>query len=123
MPVEFIVTPDEHFYFLEMNTRLQVEHSITELTTGIDLVALQLYIAQHGGLPLAQEQIFRTGHAIECRIYAEDPENNFMPSTGTLYRFFVPHAPFMRIDHDLVQGKDVTPFFANDQTVAFAFFQ
>ena len=109
--VEFIVTPDEHFYFLEMNTRLQVEHSITELTTGIDLVALQLYIAQQGALPLAQEQIFRTGHAIECRIYAEDPENNFMPSTGTLYRFFVPHAPFMRIDHDLVQGKDVTPFF------------
>lgn len=109
--VEFIVTPDENFYFLEMNTRLQVEHSITELTTGVDLVLLQLHIAQYGILPLEQEHIVRAGHAIECRIYAEEPANNFMPSTGELYHFKVPHAPFTRIDHDLKNGKEITSFF------------
>ncbi len=109
--IEFIVTPDEQFYFLEMNTRLQVEHSITELTTGVDLVSLQLDVAQAGKLPLTQADIIRRGHAIECRIYAENPEQNFMPATGMLHHVAIPTIPFGRIDHDLYKGLTVTPFF------------
>lgn len=109
--VEFIVTPDEQFYFLEMNTRLQVEHSITELTTGVDLVGLQLDIAQTGAMPLAQADVIRRGHAIECRIYAENPELHFMPATGALSNVAIPTLPFGRIDHDLYTGLEITPFF------------
>lgn len=109
--VEFIVTPDEQFYFLEMNTRLQVEHSITELTTGIDLVGLQLDVAQTNKLSLTQADVVRRGHALECRIYAENSEQNFMPATGTLLRVAIPTIPFGRIDHDLHQQLAVTPFF------------
>lgn len=109
--VEFVVTPDEQFYFLEMNTRLQVEHSITELTTGIDLVNLQLDIAQTGKLSLTQADVVRRGHALECRIYAENPEQNFMPATGTIYHLALPSLPFGRLDHDLYQGLEITPFF------------
>jgi len=82
--VEFLVDQDENFYFLEMNTRLQVEHSITEATTNIDLVLLQLFIAINKKLPLKQDEIFQRGHAIECRIYSEDPKKNFSPSTGKI---------------------------------------
>lgn len=109
--VEFVVTPDEQFYFLEMNTRLQVEHSITELTTGIDLVGLQFDIAQHGVLSLTQGDIIRSGHALECRIYAEEPEQNFMPATGIICHLGLPSLPFGRLDHDLYQGLEITPFF------------
>jgi len=109
--VEFIVTPEENFYFLEMNTRLQVEHSVTEATTGIDLVSLQLHIAQHSQLPFAQSDVAQKNHAIECRIYSEDPENNFAPSCGSINILQLPHKPFTRIDHDLEEGKKISPFF------------
>lgn len=109
--VEFIVTPDEQFYFLEMNTRLQVEHSITELTTGIDLVGLQFDVACHGVLPLKQDEVMRIGHALECRIYAENPEQNFMPATGIIHHLDFPSLPFGRLDHDLYEGLEITPFF------------
>lgn len=111
--VEFMVVrgATEHkFYFLEMNTRLQVEHSVTELTTGIDLVALQFALAQGAALP-AQHEIIRRGHAIECRIYAEDPDNNFFPSTGVIQYLQLPNGPWMRHDHDLEESKEITPFF------------
>ena len=82
--LEFLLDTDNHFYFLEMNTRLQVEHAVTELVTGTDLVRHQLQIAAGQPLNLTQEQISARGHAIEVRLYAEDPENNFLPSTGTV---------------------------------------
>jgi acetyl/propionyl-CoA carboxylase alpha subunit len=109
--VEFMVVPDGTFYFLEMNTRLQVEHSVTEMTTGVDLVALQLELAQSGRLPYRQEDIRRHGHAIECRIYAEDPGNNFTPSTGVITQLQLPRGPWLRHDHDLEEGREITPFF------------
>lgn len=109
--IEFIVTPNEQFYFLEMNTRLQVEHAVTELTTGIDLVALQIELAQRRKLTLEQKDISQRGHAIQARIYSEDPENNFSPCTGTISDFILPHHPFMRTDHALEPGSQVTPLF------------
>lgn len=109
--VEFMVAPDGHFYFLEMNTRLQVEHSVTEMTTGVDLVVLQLELARTGRLAYCQDEIRRHGHAIECRIYAEDPANNFAPSTGVITHLHLPHGPWLRHDHDLEEFKEITPFF------------
>ena len=108
--VEFLVT-QQAFYFLEINTRLQVEHSVTELTTQIDLVWLQLYIAQHNELPFEQEEIKHNGHSIECRIYSESPKQNFAPSTGKITNLILPNKPFLRIDHDLEEGTEITPFF------------
>lgn len=109
--VEFLVTPEQNFYFLEMNTRLQVEHSVTELTTNIDLIHLQLHLAIHKKLPYQQHEIRQSGYAIECRIYAENPEQNFAPSTGTITNLTFPNHPFLRIDHDLNTGQEITPFF------------
>jgi acetyl/propionyl-CoA carboxylase alpha subunit len=109
--VEFMVTPEGDFHFLEMNTRLQVEHGVTEMTTGIDLVLLQLDIAQTGTLPLQQAAVTRRGHAIECRLYAEDPTQRFTPSTGVLRHLTLPTGPFLRVEHDLRQGQEVTQFF------------
>src|SRR5206468_2752033 len=82
--IEFLLDKDMNFYFLEMNTRLQVEHPITELRTGIDLVREQIRIAEGGELSLRQDEVRFHGHAVECRIYAEDPLNNFFPSTGAI---------------------------------------
>ena len=107
--VEFLVK-DENIYFLEINTRLQVEHSITEQITGIDLVELQFYLAAYNKLPYTQEDISLRGHSIECRIYSEDPKT-FIPSTGTITNLQIPHGPSLRIDHDLSEGQEVTPFF------------
>ncbi|HEY3136687.1 MAG TPA: acetyl-CoA carboxylase biotin carboxylase subunit [Blastocatellia bacterium] len=88
--VEFILAPSGDFYFIEVNTRLQVEHPVTEMTTGLDLVKLQIEIAEGKPLTLAQEDVRQTGHAIEARLYAEDPANNFLPATGTIYEWNPP---------------------------------
>jgi len=109
--VEFIVTPDNSFYFLEMNTRLQVEHAITEMTTGIDLVGLQLDLASGHDLMLQQCTITRQGCAIECRLYAENPAANFMPATGKIQHFFAPNFPSIRFEHALQQGTEITSLF------------
>ncbi len=108
--VEFIVT-DNNFYFLEMNTRLQVEHSVTEQTTGIDLVELQIKIATEKTLHLKQKNIKQNNHSIECRIYSEDPENNFLPSVGKIKNLIIPQTPYTRIDHNLQEGMEITSFF------------
>jgi len=106
--IEFIVTPDGDFYFLEMNTRLQVEHPITELVTGIDLAQWQLRIAAGEALPFTQETLQQRGHAIECRVYAEDPANAFLPSVGTLQRVETPSMPNLRIDSGVQTGNTIT---------------
>ncbi len=105
--VEFLVDPARNFYFLEMNTRLQVEHPVTELTTGLDLVHLQIRIAAGEKLPFAQEQISLRGHAMECRIYAEDPDNNFFPSPGRITILIAPSGPGLRRDSGMYEGWTV----------------
>jgi acetyl-CoA carboxylase biotin carboxylase subunit len=95
------------FYFLEMNTRLQVEHPVTELVTGVDLVHWQLAVAQGGKLPMAQEEIPRRGHAIECRVYAEDPVK-FLPSPGTISSLRVPSGPGIRDDSGVTEGSVIS---------------
>jgi len=106
--VEFIVAGDE-FYFMEMNTRLQVEHPVTEMITGLDLVEWQLLVAAGAPLPLAQDQIRQRGHAIEARIYAEDPEHGFLPSAGTLQRLqFPPQSAAVRVDTGVREGDQVS---------------
>jgi acetyl-CoA carboxylase biotin carboxylase subunit len=102
--VEFLVDAEENFYFLEMNTRLQVEHPVTEMVTGFDLVHLQLQVAMGEPLPIAQKDIHLRGHAIECRIYAEDPENNFFPSPGLITRLIQPGGPGIREDCAVFAG-------------------
>ena len=102
--VEFLVDNEQNFYFLEMNTRLQVEHPVTELVTGLDLVHLQIRIAQGEPLPFRQEEISLRGHAMECRIYAEDPENGFFPSPGKITRLLQPGGPGIREDSGIYEG-------------------
>ncbi len=109
--VEFVLSPDNHFYFIEMNTRIQVEHPVTELVTGVDLIKEQLRIA--AGLPLgyAQEDIQLRGHAIECRINAEDPQKDFMPCPGTVEFMHLPGGPGVRVDTALYTGCQVPPYY------------
>jgi acetyl/propionyl-CoA carboxylase alpha subunit len=118
--VEFIFDPDlsslrhgsgQAFFFLEMNTRLQVEHPVTELVTGLDLVHWQIRIASGERFPFAQSHFTQRGHAIECRIYAEDPANGFLPSTGKLLQFIEPRGPGIRVDSGFTTGGDVTHFY------------
>jgi 3-methylcrotonyl-CoA carboxylase alpha subunit len=109
--VEFIaegVGDGDAFYFMEMNTRLQVEHPVTEMITGLDLVEWQIRVAEGAPLPLAQEQITSSGHAVEARLYAEDPARNFLPATGTLRRLSAPAAPELRIDSGVRAGDTVS---------------
>ena len=105
--VEFLVDQQKNFYFLEMNTRLQVEHPVTELTTGLDLVHLQIGIAEGEKLPFTQDEVSIRGHAIECRIYAEDPDNNYMPSPGKITLLLAPSGPGIRRDSGMYEGWTV----------------
>jgi acetyl-CoA carboxylase, biotin carboxylase subunit len=105
--IEFLVDAEKNFYFLEMNTRLQVEHPVTELTTGLDLVHLQIRIAAGERLPFRQEDVVIRGHAIECRIYAEDPDNNFFPSPGKITLLLLPSGPGIRRDSGMYEGWTV----------------
>ncbi|MFZ2359901.1 MAG: acetyl-CoA carboxylase biotin carboxylase subunit [Anaerolineae bacterium] len=107
--LEFLVDPaDRSFYFLEMNTRLQVEHPITEQVTGVDLVKLQLQVAAGQPIPFTQEQVGQRRHAIECRVYAEDPANGFLPSVGKVLRAVEPVGPGVRVDAGVTTGDEVT---------------
>ncbi len=109
--VEFLVDAAGEFYFLEINTRLQVEHPVTELTTGHDLVRAQILVAAGEHLPFSQEELRQDGHAIEVRICAEDAERDFMPSTGTIDVFVPPTGPGIRVDSGVVQGSEVSVYY------------
>jgi acetyl-CoA carboxylase biotin carboxylase subunit len=110
--VEFIFDPKtQQYYFLEMNTRLQVEHPVTELVTGLDLVHWQIRIAAGEKFPFTQSDLHQHGHAIECRVYAEDPATGFLPSTGKLLQFIQPQGPGIRVDSGFATGDEVTHFY------------
>ncbi len=109
--IEFLMDANKNFYFLEMNTRLQVEHAVTELITGIDLVKEQISIASGNKLSFSQNNIKINGHALESRIYAEDAENNFLPSTGIIYEYKPPMGPGVRIDDGFNTGSEITVYY------------
>ncbi len=109
--VEFIMDDKLNFYFLEMNTRLQVEHPVTEAITGIDLVAEQIRIAEGAVLPFRQEDLSINGHAVESRVYAEDPKNNFLPDIGTLHTYRRPQGPGIRVDDGFEQGMQIPIYY------------
>ena len=121
--VEFMLARDGQFYFLEMNTRLQVEHPVTELVYGVDLVDWQLRIAQGEPLPMTQDEVLarRHGWAIEVRLCAEDPANDFMPQTGTVLAWQPASGEGMRVDHGLVEGQAISPFYDSMQAKLIAF--
>ena len=109
--VEFLVDEDEKFYFMEMNTRIQVEHPVTEMVTGVDLIAEQIKIASGEDLDFAQGEIQLNGHAIECRINAEDPSHNFRPSPGRITGWLPPGGPGVRVDSHVYTGYEIPPFY------------
>jgi geranyl-CoA carboxylase alpha subunit len=109
--VEFLLGGDGQFYFLEMNTRLQVEHPVTEMVTGLDLVAWQLLVAAGGKLPLTQDQVQLKGHAIEVRLYAEDVYGGFLPQTGHVLAWQPPSGDGVRTDHGIAPGQSISPFY------------
>jgi acetyl-CoA carboxylase, biotin carboxylase subunit len=109
--IEFLVDRDRNFYFLEMNTRVQVEHPVTELVTGVDIVQEQLRVARGRKLRYTQDDVTIRGWAIECRINAEDPYNNYLPSTGTITTIRLPSGPAVRVDTGVYPGYEVTPFY------------
>lgn len=109
--IEFLVDADRNFYFMEMNTRIQVEHPITEAVTGIDLVKQQILIADGEKLPFTQENITIRGHAIECRINAENPSLNFRPSPGQITALHIPGGPGIRVDSSAYQGYTIPPYY------------
>ena len=109
--VEFLLAPDGSYYFLEVNTRIQVEHPVTEMITGIDLVKAQIRISAGEPLGFRKEDLVRRGHAIECRVYAEDPENSFLPSAGKILFTREPSGPGVRIDSGIYSGYDVPVYY------------
>jgi acetyl-CoA carboxylase biotin carboxylase subunit len=109
--IEFLVDKDKHFYFLEMNTRLQVEHPVTELITGVDLVKEQIRIARGRRMGPTESLLEPKGWAMECRINAEDPYNNFLPSVGTISTLIVPTGPGVRVDSGVYSGYEITPYY------------
>ena len=109
--VEFLMDADHNFYFLEMNTRLQVEHPVTELITGVDLVELQIKVARGEELPMKQEDLKIKGHAVELRVYAEDPLNDFLPSVGNLETYQLPVGEGVRVDNGFVEGMDIPIYY------------
>lgn len=109
--IEFLVDDDRNFYFMEMNTRIQVEHPVTEWVTGVDLVQTQLLVAQGKPLPFTQDDIEVRGHAIECRINAENPEQGFRPSPGKIRSLHIPSGPGIRVDSAVYQGYTIPPYY------------
>jgi acetyl-CoA carboxylase biotin carboxylase subunit len=109
--IEFLVDSDRNFYFMEMNTRIQVEHPITEAVTGIDLVAEQIRIAAGERLSFSQDDIELRGHSIECRINAEDPSKNFRPNPGKIESLHIPGGPGVRVDSAVYQGYTIPPYY------------
>jgi len=109
--VEFLLDENKNFYFLEMNTRLQVEHPVTELITGIDLVEMQIRVARGEVLPITQDDLQIKGHALELRVYAEDPLNDFLPSVGNLETYILPTGEGVRVDNGFEQGMDVPIYY------------
>ncbi|MGC9064676.1 MAG: acetyl-CoA carboxylase biotin carboxylase subunit, partial [bacterium] len=109
--LEFLVDKNNNFYFMEMNTRIQVEHPVTEMITGHDLVKYQILVASGEGLPVKQNDIVQRGHAIECRINSEDPSNNFLPSTGILKLFSLPGGPGIRLDSAIYNNMEILPYY------------
>lgn len=109
--IEFLVDNDLNYYFLEMNTRLQVEHPITERVTGIDLVKQQIFVAEGQELAFKQEDLHQRGHSIECRVYAEDPDNNFMPSAGKVYKISAPLGLGVRTDGYVYEGYEIPIYY------------
>ena len=109
--LEFLLDADGNFYFIEINCRIQVEHPVTEMVTGVDLIAEQLRIASGEPLSLRQEQVAFRGHAIEFRINAEDPNDNFSPQTGEIETLFLPGGPGVRVDTHLYAGYEVPPYY------------
>lgn len=109
--VEFLLDENMRFYFLEMNTRLQVEHPVTELITGIDLVKEQVHVARGNKLDWKQEELQIKGHALEVRVYAEDPENNFLPDIGNLSKYKLPQGPGVRVDDGYEEGMDIPIYY------------
>ena len=109
--IEFLVDKNGDFYFMEMNTRIQVEHPITEMVTNIDLVKEQLKVASHMKLNLTQDDIEIKGHAIECRINAEDPKNNFRPCPGIISELYIPSGPGVRVDSAIYCGYEIPPYY------------
>jgi acetyl/propionyl-CoA carboxylase alpha subunit len=109
--IEFLLDKDKNFYFLEMNTRLQVEHPVTEMVTGVDIVKEQIRIARGRKLRYTQDDVHLNGWAIECRINAEDPFNNFLPSAGRIHTLSRPAGPGVRVDSGVDEGSEITPYY------------
>jgi acetyl-CoA carboxylase biotin carboxylase subunit len=109
--IEFLVDREQNFYFMEMNTRIQVEHPVTEMLTGVDLVKAQIRIAAGEELGIAQEDVVPSGHVIECRINAEDPVRDFQPSPGEITYFHSPGGPGVRVESHVFSGYTVPPYY------------